>query len=129
MGLMALWIHVGGRLRFQFTFRSSMYSMVRFFPLDLKAPLCKKKEPSLIKGRHLHAVKHVKNLFNKEHFFLKSLSIQINQERQLLYTLNKALGQGHNQNASTISATALGPTLILLMPSTLGLTYHIHLRP
>jgi len=64
VGLMAMWIHVRGRLRFQFTFRSSMYSMVRFFPLDLKAPLWKKKkEPSLIKGRHLHAVKHVKNLF------------------------------------------------------------------
>lgn len=45
--------------------------------------------------------------------------------------LGRALGWGCNQNVGITSAASLGGTLILVMPSTLGLTYHFqpHMNP
>jgi hypothetical protein len=57
---------------------------------------------------------------------MKCLSKQINQGGSS-FTLGQALGQGPNQNMGiTLAAAALGATLILVMPSTSGLTSHLH---
>jgi hypothetical protein len=57
---------------------------------------------------------------------MKCLSKQINQGRQSLYTWSGP-GTRANQNMGiTLAAAALGATLILVMPSTSGLTSHLH---
>ncbi len=61
-----------------------------------------------------------------EHAICESIYVQVLTNLHLsCFVLSKALRWGRNQNVGTTLAAASGGTLILVMPSTLGLTYHI----
>jgi hypothetical protein len=61
-----------------------------------------------------------------EHAICKSIYVQVLTNLHLnCFVLSNALRWRRNQNVGTTLAAAWGGTLILVMPSTLGVTYHI----
>jgi hypothetical protein len=79
-------------------------------------------------GVHLRKVRFTRLHWRDLIFLTRNISFWnvclYKMTRSWCFRLDKALGWGHNQNASTTSAITLSSTLVLLMPSSPGLMYH-----